>query len=90
MHVYGELLGTLTNSGKLSGKLSAAGRMSGILTIPTSGGMEVYDGPYEFTPSEEAQTIDITYKTAMSDITINAIPSNYGLITWDGTKLTVS
>ena len=49
-----------------------------------------YEGPYEFTPSGETQTVEISLKTATQDITINPIPSNYGLITWDGSVLTVS
>lgn len=50
----------------------------------------VYDGSYEFTPSESTQTIEIADKRALTDITINPIPSNYGLITWNGSELTVS
>lgn len=49
-----------------------------------------YEGPYEFTPTEEVQTIEIYKKTAVSNIIVNPIPSNYGLITWDGSTLTVS
>ena len=51
---------------------------------------EPYDGPTEFTPTLETQTIQINGKTAHQDITINPIPCNYGLITWDGSALTVS
>ena len=54
------------------------------------GGVEFYDGPYDFTPTQEEQTIQINGKTAVGNITINPIPSNYGLITWDGSVLTVS
>lgn len=50
----------------------------------------VYDGPTEFTPSGSTQTIAIENKKALADITINPIPSNYGLITWNGSELTVS
>lgn len=50
----------------------------------------VYDGAYEFTPSGSTQTIDIANKKALNNITINPIPSNYGLITWDGSTITVS
>lgn len=50
----------------------------------------VYDGPYEFTPTTTAQTVSIADKRALTDITINPIPSYYGLITWDGSTLTVS
>ena len=49
-----------------------------------------FTGDYEITPSNETQTISISGKTAKQNITINPIPSNYGLITWDGSTLTVS
>ena len=49
-----------------------------------------YEGSYEFTPSAEEQTIAISGKKATQDITINPIPQNYGLITWNGSYLTVS
>ena len=49
-----------------------------------------YSGPYEVTPSTETQTLSTRYKTLENNITINPIPNNYGLITWDGTTLTVS
>ena len=32
----------------------------------------------------------VVRKTMASDVTVNPIPSNYGLITWDGSVLTVS
>ena len=51
---------------------------------------EIYDGAYEWTPSESVQTIEIANKKALDNIKINPIPSNYGLITWDGTTITVS
>ena len=49
-----------------------------------------YPGPYEFTPSQEEQIIDIAYQRSTKDIKINPIPSYYGLITWNGSVLTVS
>lgn len=49
-----------------------------------------YTGPTTFTPSAEAQTIETRETTVFDDITINPIPSNYGLITWDGSTLMVS
>ena len=51
---------------------------------------EVYDGPYEVTPSQQTQRLETRYKTATQDIVINPIPSNYGLITWNGFEMTVS
>ena len=49
-----------------------------------------YEGAYEFTPSAEVQTLDSTDKVMHQNIIINPIPSNYGLITWNGATLTVS
>ena len=49
-----------------------------------------YDGETTFTPSAETQVIPTSHTVLLSDITINPIPSNYGLITWNGATLTVS
>ena len=49
-----------------------------------------YPGPYEFTPAAVAQTIEVAGLTPTDNIIINPIPSNYGLITWNGAVLTVS
>lgn len=51
---------------------------------------DVYEGSYEFTPTASTQTIFVKDKTPYKDITINPIPNNYGLITWNGATLTVS
>ena len=49
-----------------------------------------YEGSYEITPSAEAQTL-VTKNLRMTDnVTIAPIPQNYGLITWDGSTITVS
>ena len=49
-----------------------------------------YRGEYEFTPTEDVQTVHINGLRATRNITINPIPSNYGKITWNGSVLTVS
>ena len=49
-----------------------------------------YTGPVEFTPSEEAQTIDAAGKAVLENLVIDPIPNNDGLITWDGSVITVS
>ena len=49
-----------------------------------------YQGPYNITPTQNTQILNTNYKLAMDDIVINPIPSNYGLITWDGSTLKVS
>lgn len=52
--------------------------------------VDEFQGPYSFTPTDEEQTIQIFGKMATQNITINPIPQNYGLVTWDGVTLTVS
>lgn len=49
-----------------------------------------YTGSYTITPGAEAQTIPTDGLMMTSDLVVEAIPSNYGLITWDGSTLTVS
>lgn len=49
-----------------------------------------YVGEYEYTPTQQTQTIPIGGYKATQNITINPIPNNYGLITWNGATLTVS
>ena len=90
MHVYGELIGNLKSSGHLSGVLNAQKGISGLLTIPSAVDVEVYAGPYEYTPTEDTQTVAISHKMATENIVINPIPFNYGLVTWNGSTLTVS
>lgn len=51
---------------------------------------DTYAGAYEWTPSAEAQVIPIADMIAAQDITINPVPNNYGLITWNGSTITVS
>ncbi|WP_405345581.1 hypothetical protein [Ruminococcus sp.] len=90
MNVYGRISGSLTSAATLSGSLASAARLTGGLTIPAERPAVIYDGPTEFTPAQEAQTIEIAGMWAAADITINPIPSNYGLITWNGATLLVS
>lgn len=51
---------------------------------------DYYDGEYTVTPGAQEQVIPIIGKTARQNITVGAVPSNYGLITWNGSTLTVS
>ena len=90
MHVYGRITGKLVSSGTISGSLAGPVTIAGNLTVPEYILPPAYTGDYEVTPSGETQTLatDSFYMTG--NITINPIPSNYGLITWNGSTLTVS
>jgi hypothetical protein len=73
----------------------------GVSVVPTSGtNIDIgpttvllpptYTGATAVTPSGETQTLETTGKYLVSNITVKPIPSNYGLITWNGAVLTVS
>ena len=49
-----------------------------------------YDGPYSVTPSAEAQTLETNGKRMTGDVVVDPIPSNYGLVTWNGAYITIS
>lgn len=49
-----------------------------------------YEGPYSVTPSDVVQTLETKDTVMTQNVTIDPIPPNYGLITWDGVTLTVS
>ena len=84
------ITGTLTSGATLTGTLTPTYTLSGTLTIPDKLLPQAYEGSYEVTPSDEIQTLETKELWLTDNITINAIPSNYGLIIWDGVKLTVS
>ena len=50
----------------------------------------VYNGDRTITPTGETQTFPTAGTIVLEDLTVNPIPSNYGLITWNGSVLTVS
>lgn len=49
-----------------------------------------YDGPYTVTPTQAQQTLQTSGKRMTGNVVVAPIPSNYGLITWDGSTLIVS
>ena len=49
-----------------------------------------YTGEYEVAPTGEAQVLHTALCTLERDLVIDPIPSNYGLVEWDGSVLTVS
>lgn len=51
---------------------------------------DYYTGETTVTPSASEQRLATTGLLVPRDIIINPIPSNYGLITWNGSTLTVS
>lgn len=84
-----KMTGHLTPRGRVSGSLSSI-TLTGEVTFPSVASVEQYKGDYVFAPASVPQVIDIQGKQATEDIIIEAIPSNYGLVEWDGSVLKVS
>lgn len=66
---------------------TADGNITSVLKVSD---VPAYDGQTVYTPSREAQTVLTANKLLKDNITIEPIPSNYGLVTWNGQVLTVS
>ena len=58
--------------------------------IIVHGGGNPYLGPYTVTPTQSTQVLYTDEHSMTDNVTVNPIPSNYGLITWNGSVLTVS
>lgn len=66
------------------------GISTGNLIIRDNSEFPVYDGSYEVTPTQQTQTLNTSQKVLVENVIINPIPSNYGLISYNGSVLTVS
>lgn len=49
-----------------------------------------YEGETVIDPNQSIQTLQTAGRVLLTNITVNPMPSNYGLITWNGSTLTVS
>ena len=85
----GELSLDLHIDGDMSLDIPVDGEAGTVIKV-TEHDLPVYSGQTEITPSEETQTLQTANRTVLQNIVINPIPSNYGLITWNGSTLTVS
>lgn len=83
--------GTCTLVNHLDGRCSLNTLLDGsVISILKVNDFDYYTGAYEVTPSAEVQTLSTQNLMMSQNVTINPIPSNYGLITWNGSALTVS
>lgn len=96
LEVQGTLFDIVSFSANLSdvqniqGSLSSQEEITASVSVPNNVGGTPYTGDYEVTPSNEIQVLNTNGKSMTDNVTINPIPSNYGLITWNGGFLTVS
>lgn len=77
-----------TTQARLKVQDSGAVRFGAETGIPIYPGF--YEGAYEVTPGEHNVILATKNKMMAEDVKVNPIPNNYGLITWNGSVLTVS
>lgn len=75
---------------RILGVTSGTIRPARVQTAIIDFGTDPYEGPYEVTPGPAAQVLLTNDLRMTANVTINPIPNNYGLITWNGSVLTVS
>lgn len=75
--------------GTITGHLSSPSTISGEIVMPTYFDVDLYDGPTEITPSDDAQVLQTLNKTVVRNIVVNPIPENYGRLLYSGKTLTV-
>ena len=85
MSTYNEIV----LDGELSLNIPMDGEV-GTVTKVVEHDLPVYTGETVITPSTTEQVLATAEKVVARNIVINPIPSNYGLITWNGSTLTVS
>ncbi len=84
------LRGTLADLGGITGTLADGGSIAGRLNVPDIITPPIYSGPVTITPTRQAQTLETVGTMLNENITVEAIPNNYGLITYNGGIITVS
>lgn len=90
MSTVQRITGSLTPVQDISGNIGDPSSVSGNVTKPTVEYLPEFSGPYTITPTQQTQTLATQGKKMTQNIVVNPIPSNYGLITWNGSTLTVS
>lgn len=84
------LSGYVNGQGSMDGTLSGSIGITGDLDRNYTQTYDDYAGPYEVVPSREAQTLRTNGLLMDGNVTIAPIPSNYGLVEWNGSVLKVS
>ena len=83
-----KITATLSAPQGITAKLTGQAQISADLNLPTIISPPTYEGEYEFTPTENTQTISINGELASQDIIINPIPDDYARMRWSGNIVT--
>ena len=85
-----KLIGKLSPVGNLSGAVAPAGRISGILSIGSTTEPLPYDeGDYTVIPGETQIVLETENMSMSGNVVIEAIPDNYGRISFTGSSMRI-
>lgn len=76
-------------AGNIRANIGNTGNIRSNLVI-TSSDKDAWKGAYTFTPSQRDQRVPVSGLVMENDMIIEKIPDNYGLITYNGSKIRVS
>ena len=83
--------GDLSITSTFDGDMSISGVYDGDLGIFQKViEVDTYTGPTEATPGASEQIFATAGKMMTENFTVHAVPANYGMITWNGSTITVS
>ena len=90
MPCAGRIRASITPGGSIRATLARGQTIGASICKATAESAPAYGGTYTVTPTQRTQTLPTEGMLLSDNITINPIPSNYGLITYNGSVLTVS
>ena len=76
--------------GTINAELSSPVNIAVELGIPQIVRERAYSGEYTVTPGDTEQVLRTENRLRLEDLVVEAIPQNYGKISWNGSYLTVS
>lgn len=88
--IDGTVTGSVSTTQTVTGIVSGTGGVTGAITVGGIEDLPEYAGIYTVTPGAEPTILETAYRIPTENIVVEAIPQNYGLITWNGSFLTVS
>ena len=85
-----QISGAISRNAVISGKISGNRFISGTITVGGARDIPAYTGDYTVTPGEEPIVLATSGLKMTGNVTVEKIPPNYGLITWNGSTLMVT
>ena len=82
-----KLNATIRSGGAVSASLLPSAMIGA--RLDKGGSAAPYQGEYTVTPSEEIQTLETGGRVLLQNVTVEAIPSNYGRVTRAGANLLI-